>query len=76
MKEITIIVYSNLLNSVYQTKVEVKDSDMWCDARSIDFMIDKLSKLGFKGLKRWDFMVRYNLEDLPKKHRKKPLYNI
>lgn len=76
MKTITIIAYSNSLNSMYQTEVQIQESDMWCDAKSIDLILDKLSELGFKGLRRWDIMVRYSLDKVPKKHKKKALYNI
>lgn len=76
MKEITIIAYSNCLSSMYQTKVQIQDNDKWCDARSADVILEKLQNAGFKVLRRWDIMIRYRLEDVPKKHRKKPLYNI
>ena len=59
----TIYFYANNLRCIYYTELEIPE--VWCDARSIDLFrkhyvfFDKI-------------MVRYNKEDIPKKHIKKP----
>lgn len=59
----TIYFYSNNLKCIYYTEVIIPE--VWCDARSIDLFRKRYAFFGI-------LTVKYNKEDIPKKHIKKP----
>ena len=68
-----IIAYSNKLKSVYKTDFE--PPKVWCAKKSMELMASKLKEIGLD-VDIYDLQVCYSLDELPLKHRKKPLYNI